>query len=264
MSETPALNEFVTLRSRQVFDLIKADGEEEMARPARSLFFSAIAAGFAIGFSVVAEAVMKARLPADEAWSPLIYDSGYTIGFLIVVLARLQLFTENTITPVFAVLERPSRGAGARLARLWGVVLAGNMLGAVVFAAFMMLTPAISDATQDAILALGRHASDGGFWATVARGVGAGFLIAAMVWMLAGVRSGEPLIVFLLTYVIAICGFAHVVAGAVEMTALVLAGQMTAVAAAFGFVLPALIGNVIGGTGLFALLSYAQVADEEP
>ena len=66
----------------------------------------------------------------------------------------------------------------------------------------------------------------------------------------------------MMTWLIAVGGFTHIVAGSMEAWMLVLAaiGQWWQMLAQF-FV-PVLIGNMIGGTALFALISYAQVMEE--
>lgn len=255
------IDERQSLRADQVFEVVRRDGEEELQRPASSLAWSGLAAGLAIGFSVVAEAVIKSRLP-DTGWGHMIADMGYTVGFILVVLGKLQLFTENTITPVLPICYQPTRKNFLALLRIWTIVLAANLVGTIMFAAFVLYTGSVTDAVVADVLALGRHAAHGDFWETIARGVGAGFLIAALVWILADTQGGKLLTVFVITYVIAVCGFAHVVAGGVEMAALVFAGEKSAYAAIFGFMVPALIGNMIGGTLLFSLLAYGQIRNE--
>lgn len=250
------------LSADQAFEVLRREGEGELRRPLASLAWSGFAAGLAMGFSVIAEAAMLARLPPDSPQSALIADFGYTIGFLIVVLGRLQLFTEQTLTPVLPICYAPTEERLRCLARLWGTVLAANLAGATVFALFMMNTPAIGPEMKDAVLALGRHAAHGGFFATAAQGVGAGFLVAALVWMLANGGGSGALTTVLVTYVIALAGFAHVIAGSVEMMALVSAGRIGLIEAVFGFILPALIGNMIGGTVLFAFIAYGQIRRE--
>lgn len=59
-----------------------------------------------------------------------------------------------------------------------------------------------------------------------------------------------------------LCDFAHVIAGAVEMAALVVSGGLGIGSALIDFMLPALIGNVIGGTVLFTLIAYGQIRRE--
>ena len=68
--------------------------------------------------------------------------------------------------------------------------------------------------------------------------------------------------IVILTYVIGLGGMSHVVAGATELFILVARGEMGLAAAIFGGVLPALAGNVLGGTGIFAALTYAQLRKE--
>ena len=93
------------------------------------------------------------------------------------------------------------------------------------------------------------------------RAITAGFLIAAMVWLIPSAQGTQFHVVTIVTYLIAIGGFAHIVAGSVEAFMLVNGdlglGHMPA-----GFTLPVLLGNVSGGISLFALISYAQVMKE--
>jgi formate/nitrite transporter FocA (FNT family) len=154
---------------------------------------------------------------------------------------------------------KPSAAPFTRLPRVWGIVLSTNLLGAILFAAFVMKSGATSEAVRMEIMAFGRHAADGDFIDTVAKGIGAGFLIAAMTWIIAGAASSRRLIVGIITYAVAVCEFSHVAAGTAEMAALMFGGAMGVQEAALGFVLPALIGNMIGATGLFALIAYRQI-----
>src|SRR5258708_27242936 len=109
-------------------------GEEEMERPITSLWWSGVAAGLSISFSLLAQALLQAHLP-DTSWRPLLTSLGYPVGFLIVVLARQQLFTENTITPVLPLAAKFTADNLAKLARLWTIGLAANMTGTAPAAA---------------------------------------------------------------------------------------------------------------------------------
>ncbi|MFX4222478.1 MAG: formate/nitrite transporter family protein [Thalassobaculum sp.] len=248
--------------SDEMFEVVRLNGVEELSRPTISLIFSGLAAGLAIGFSVVAEAAIRSRISSDAGWATLVGDMGYTVGFIIVVLGRLQLFTENTITPVLPICHAPTRRNFAALARNWSVVLTANIVGVSVFAAFLMWLPSIPEEMRKAVVELGRHSVDGGFFVTMTKGVGAGFLIAALVWVNANTRGASLAVVFVVTYVIALCEFSHVIAGTMEIASLVMVDSITLWQAVFGFFLPALIGNIIGGTVLFAFISYGQVYQE--
>src|SRR3954452_17946948 len=87
-----------------VYKAICTESEEELDRPTSALFWSGLAAGLSMGFSLVGEGLLRAHLP-DEHWRPLVAKFGYSIGFLIVILGRQQLFTENTLTPVLPLLQ---------------------------------------------------------------------------------------------------------------------------------------------------------------
>jgi formate/nitrite transporter FocA (FNT family) len=54
----------------------------------------------------------------------------------------------------------------------------------------------------------------------------------------------------------------HIVAGSMEAFMLMWEGSASVIQVGAGFVAPMLIGNQIGGTVLFALLTYAQVMKE--
>jgi formate/nitrite transporter FocA (FNT family) len=94
------------------------------------------------------------------------------------------------------------------------------------------------------------------------RAMFAGWLIALMVWLLPAVEGSRPLIVIILSYIVALGGFSHLIAGSVDCAYLVASGQ-----ASFGefflrFFAPTFLGNVVGGIALVAILNYGQVAPE--
>src|SRR3954470_13238973 len=82
-----------------VYKAILKEGEDELERPSSALFWSGLAAGLSMGFSFLTEALLHAHLPHAN-WSPMVSKFGYAMGFLIVILGRQQLFTENTLTPI--------------------------------------------------------------------------------------------------------------------------------------------------------------------
>src|SRR5437868_6135333 len=105
-----------------VYKAILKEGEEELERSSSALFWSGLAAGLSMGFSLVTEGLLTAYLP-DARWRPLVAKFGYSIGFLIVILGRQQLFTENTLTPILPLLKRKDGGTILNVLRLWAVVL---------------------------------------------------------------------------------------------------------------------------------------------
>ena len=248
------------LSARQVYQSIRHDGEEEMARPLGSLWWSGIAAGIAIASSVVAKGLLHAELP-DSPWRTVLADFGYCAGFVLVVLGRMQLFTENTISVVLPLMARTSWHALFCTLRLWGVVFVANMVGTFVAAAFVVLVgEAATPGHLEAMRSIAEHAILGrDFLSMLLLAVPAGFFVAALVWMLPNARGFEIWVIVLPTYLIALGGFAHVVVGSMEVWLLVLTGQLSVVNGLWGFIVPALIGNILGGTVLFSLLAYGQV-----
>src|ERR1041385_6652600 len=108
-----------------VYKAILKEGEEELARSSAALFWSGLAAGLSMGFSMITEGLLHAYLP-ETHWRPLISKLGYSVGFLIVILGRQQLFTENTLTPILPLLLRKDASTLMNVLRLWSVVLAAN------------------------------------------------------------------------------------------------------------------------------------------
>ncbi len=248
-------------RTPVIYEVVRRMGEEEMERPAVSLWWSGVAAGLSISFSLLAQAILQTHLP-DAPWRPLVTSLGYSVGFIMVVLARQQLFTENTITVVLPVIAEPTRRNVLQLCRMWGIVLVANVVGTLAAAVLCTYAPVLSPELRDAMIAISGHITDHGFFEMAFRGVSAGFLIAAMVWLIPSAESAQFHVITLMTYLIAAGGFMHIVAGSVEAFLLVLNGGLGWWAMVSGFFVPVLIGNVIGGTALFALISYAQVMQE--
>ena len=246
-----------------VYEAIRTEGNDELARTSAALAWSGIAAGLSMGFSLVAQGLLRAYLP-DASWSPLLWRVGYTIGFLVVVLGRQQLFTENTLTAIIPLLAPagegdPPRAKVANVARLWGVVLASNLVGALLFAWAVARTGAFSPEVRHAFDAICTQAMRASAATNLLRGVFAGWLIALMVWLLPVARTSRVTVIVLLTYLVGLGQLTHVVAGAVEVFYLPFRGL-----GGFGQVLaryvgPAFVGNVIGGVTLTAALNHAQV-----
>ncbi|MDR6787579.1 formate/nitrite transporter FocA (FNT family) [Sphingomonas sp. BE138] len=247
--------------ARVVHAAVAEQGEEELDRPLSSLFWSGLAAGIAIMASVWVSGALHHYLPAAR-WSEAVIALGYPFGFLIVVLGRLQLFTEHTSVAVLPVVRRPSlRGAG-RLARLWGTVFVANIVGTAAIAALAVFGPVQSADVLTGMLAVARKLAERDAAATLLQAIPAGFLIASIAWIRSAIEGSGFSTVFAVTYAIALGGFAHVIAGAAEAFLLLWHGDVGPGWVATGFLLPALAGNIIGGTGLFALLAHAQVKDE--
>lgn len=253
--------DLLSLRAPAIYAIIKEEGEGELARPTASLFWSGLVAGISMGFSVLTLALMQMHLP-DAEWTPLIASFGYAAGFLIVIFGRQQLFTESTITAFLPVLAKLSWASIWQLLRVWSVVLLANWIGCVLIALAFVIFPLIPADIGVAILDVSRHYADLSAGTAFFHAIGAGFLVATMVWMMPGAEGYKFALITFTAWLIALAGFTHVVAGMVEIAALVLVGELSAGYAVLNLALPTLAGNILGGTGLFALLAYATVKNE--
>ncbi len=261
MAREQSLDEAASLSPHMIYEVIRREGEEELRRTKRSLFWSGAAAGILISLSVLGEATFRAYLP-DTPARFLLENLGYSLGFLAVIMGRMQLFTENTITTVLPLMRKRTLWALGSMLRLWVIVLGANVLGAFAAAALFVYTPAVAPDTFAAIISLSEHATGmpagEGFW----RAIPAGVIVALIVWMLPQASEAAFFLILTFTWMIAAGDFTHIVAGSVEMAVLVLDGSLSGYDAVFRFFLPVLAGNIIGGTVIFTLVAWGQVRDE--
>ncbi len=201
-----------------VHEAIRKDGDEELRRPVSALAWSGLAAGLSMGFSFVAEALFRTYTPAVP-WRSLITNLGYPHGFLIVIVGRQQLFTENTLTAIIPLLARRNLATLWQVLRLWAVVLAANIAGAHMFAWVIGNTPVMHPKFHQALGELATEAADVSFGNAILRGIFAGWLIAMVVWMLAATDSNRIPIIIVMTYIVGLAGLTHIVAGSVEVLA---------------------------------------------
>ncbi len=243
-----------------IYRSIRQDGKRALLLTSGELAWSGLAAGISMGFSLVGEGLLRAHVP-EAAWSPLITKFGYALGFLIVILGRQQLFTEQTLTVILPLLSRENHeGTFTNVVRLWIVVLLANLVGTAAVAAAAAWTGAFSPDVIQAFTHMGHAALNNGFFVTFVRAIFAGFLIATMVWLLPGSGPARLWIVIIIAYFVGVGAFAHVIAGSSEVLFVVFRGERTVADFLFGFLLPALTGNAIGGVALVATLAHAQHA----
>lgn len=260
-AEERSVSEAAALSPKLIYEVIRRDGEEELARTKRSLFWSGIAAGMMISLSVLGEAIFRTYMD-DTPTRYLVENLGYSLGFLAVIMGRMQLFTENTITTVLPVMRDRTWHIFGCMMRLWGIVLGANVIGAFGAAGLFVFTPAIPAELMPAIISLSEHATGmpavESFW----RAIPAGVIVALIVWMLPQAAEAAFFLIVTFTWLIAAGDFTHIVAGSVEMAVLMLNGSLGIGDALTGFFIPVLLGNIFGGTLIFSLIAWGQVRDD--
>ncbi|MEE3649961.1 MULTISPECIES: formate/nitrite transporter family protein [unclassified Brenneria] len=244
-----------------IHEEIRQEGQKELERDAMALFWSAIAAGLSMGTSFMAIGMLHINLVGVPGGF-LLQSFGYTIGFVIVIMARQQLFTENTVTAVLPIMQKPVRHNFYLLSRLWGLVLAGNLVGTAFAALAFTYMPVFDGATRDALIELSMKVMKNSPSEMFANAVLSGWIIATMVWMLPHAGSAKIWVIIIMTWMIAFSNLTHIVAGASEIFYLVFIGKIAWQDFIWPFALPTLAGNIIGGTFIFALMSHAQIRND--
>ena len=257
-SSSDDIDEKLRLPSLTIYEIISIEGEEELSRSLSGLGWSGLVAGLCISFSLFCEGYIKHNLPPGGNYF-LLENLGYTFGFVIVIIGRLQLFTENTITVVLPLFKKWTSRNVIRTLKLWVVVLMTNFVGTFIAALLVTQFDFVSPELLSVFIDISKHAVDQDLGHVFQIAIPAGFLIACLVWMLPSAHGGgEFWVIIMMTYIIAIGDFAHIVAGSVEAFLLMIVGDIT-IMHGLGFLVAACAGNIIGGTCLFALLAYNQV-----
>jgi formate/nitrite transporter FocA (FNT family) len=239
----------------EILETIIEDGREELERASLGLAFSGFAAGLNISFGMVALAIV-ASLTGGVGLAAYF---AYPLGFLIVILGRAQLFTENTVTPVTVVLMG-EKGIWNML-RFWAVVFVSNMVGTALFAAVLVYGQVLESGPFELLLGYAGEKLGYGWWTTFLKAIFGGWVVAIAAWLVAASRDtiSQAFFVYALTFLIPAAGLVHCVAGAAEGMTAVFAGRVPFSEFLFAFLLPTTLGNIVGGVVLVTLLNYGQV-----
>ncbi|MAP17637.1 MAG: transporter [Aurantimonas sp.] len=238
----------------EIHQRLLASADEEIAERTRVLIFSGLTAGFAITLTFLGLATGLAAFPDNPFLAALLYP----IGFLYIVLGRYQLYTENTLSPVKLVLTRLA--SLPLLLRLWAIVLASNILGAVVGAFILSEAGIVSGAGGDAAATLLEHSLASGWWSVFFKAFFAGWLVAGLVWLSVAARDtiSRVLIIYFVFFTIHATGLYHIISSSCEVFFVYFRSGIDLSAAVWGFLLPVGLGNTMGGVVAFSLVGYVQ------
>jgi len=246
--------------AEDIYAQVAKNAKEELKRSTVSLAISGFTGGIFMGLSALGVGIVLAHLAPGGVVSPsafVISRMFYPLGFIVVILGRSQLFTENTLYPVALVLTEPR--AIWHTLRLWATVLPANVCGALAFAALAGLTHAMPAEVVQAIAQLGMNAAHDPVATVFWSGVVGGWIIATAAWLVSGSHSitGSVMVIWMLTFVVGLGNFAHCIATSGEILTAVLTHQLpwAAYPRWFG---PAVAGNICGGVGMVTLLEYGQ------
>ena len=254
-----ALPETRRLTAQEIFRAAVENAREEIRRSPRTLAFSGVVGGMTLGLTGLAVAAVHSLI-GHGGWEDLAAYIIYPVGFIAVIIGRGQLFTENTLYPVVLILDE--RRQFFQTLRLWATVFTANILGAFFFALLAMRTSALSPHFASELINLGLDASNGSFTHFFWSGIFGGWLIALVAWMVTASHwtIGQLVMIWLLTFVVGIGHFAHCIVTSGEILCAVVAGSIP-VLTYFQWLLPATLGNIVGGVVIVSLLNYGQVRE---
>lgn len=244
--------------THEVFQRIIAAADEEAQTGPRELFFSSLAAGFAITITFLLYVSLTAATDSHPVLSALLYP----LGFVFIILGGYQLYTENTLPPVVLVLERLM--SLPRLCKIWVMVIFGNFIGGGFGALILARTGVLSPEAADAATKLAQKGIETGFWALFFKAAFAGLIVAGVVWLVYAVRDSftRLVVVYLAFLSVPLGNLYHSVVSFTELAYLVFAGHPVFVEGLLWFVFPVLIGNTVGGVLFLTVVNYFQTTQE--
>ncbi|MBC3765940.1 formate/nitrite transporter family protein [Neptunicella marina] len=262
-------NEFVSVivkRTDETFrhpdDILEKaihEGKEQLERPSVSLLLSAVAAGMILCFSVLAVAVMASLIPdISQGLNKVLIALVYPLGFVLCILSRTQLFTEHTATAVYPVLD--GKSDAKRLLRLWGIVVAGNMLGGLASAGLLNVAEDVINASRGyAILA--DHLMHFPPTTLFVSAVLAGWLMALGAWIVLSTYStlSQIVSIYIVTFIIGLGGLHHSIAGSIELFAAYFISDSIHFMQLIPVIITVLAGNLVGGSVFVAVLNYGHI-----
>lgn len=246
-------------RYSDILSRVIHEGEVMFKIKNKAIFLSAILAGLEIGFSYVLVCILYSLLDGRVDQNLLITSFGfvYPIGFILVILGKSALFTEQTSLLALPVLN--GQRSLFEMLRIWGVVIAGNVIGGIIFTFFIgTLGPHLGLFTSDTMASVGTHVLDNEAWVLFLSAITAGWLMGLLTWLLNSTETSltRIVIISMITGVIGFGGFHHSIVGNIEAFGAYLYSDVVSIWDYLWFLLLALTGNSVGGAIVVGLFKY--------
>jgi len=235
------------------------EGMDTYRKNGLSTFLSSFMAGLEIGFSFLMVAIIYSLFEGkfSDAYIPYLASFVYPLGFILVVLGKSILFTEQTSLLSLPVIS--GKKTVSDLLSLWGIVILGNLLGGFLIGGFIVwIGPELGIISYKGITNLGQHVNHFSRDIILGSSVLAGWLMALLSWTITSTKSvsGKILIIYMITFIIAMAGLYHSIVGSIEVFAGFLVTEKITLVDYFTFQTTALVGNAIGGVVFVAILKY--------
>ncbi|WP_425390548.1 formate/nitrite transporter family protein [Ekhidna sp.] len=236
-------------------------GLEEYNRSSRNMFFSALAAGMEIGFSLYVIAIIYSYLgDGDPTTLHFALALGYPIGFVLVVLGRSELFTEQTTLAVLPVLNGHKRIP--QLLKLFGIIYFGNLVGGYIIGGLLVvLTPPIEVIELESYYHIAHKMIKYDSWVIFGSALLAGWLMGLLSWLVTSSQEtiSRIFIVILITFIIGLGNLHHSIVGSIEVFAGLISSPDISIGDYIHFQWYTTIGNIIGGVLFVSIIKYASI-----
>ena len=236
------------------FDRIVEEGAERLARSWMTILITGTFGGLEIGLGVMAFLAVL-----HETQSHLLAGLAFGIGFIALLLAKSELFTEGFLVPITAVAAKEA--SFGQLMKLWGGTLVMNLAGGWLFMlmvvqAFPQWKPELADAAL--------HFVEAGFtWQSICLAVLAGSTITLMTRMQQGTDSDTAKIVAAMAggFLLAGLQLFHSILDSLLIFGAIHAGVAVSYADWFGWFGYTLVFNMLGGLLLVTALRLLRNKD---
>ena len=234
------------------FDRLVDEGTQRLGRSWVQLIATGLLGGLDIGVGLLAFLLVK-HLTHNELLAGVAFSS----GFIALTLARSELFTENFLVPVVAVVAKS--GTFIALMRLWATTLVTNLVAGWLLMALFAL--ALPDLAETAIETARKYVDLGVTWHAFALAVVGGMLITVMTHLQHATESdGVRLVPAVIVGVLLSIGHVnHAIVASIDCFAALVAGAPFGYADWGEMVAVAIVGNIIGGVGLVTVLRLMQM-----
>lgn len=248
--------------SKKYIDILSRvihEGEETFKLNKKTIFLSACIAGLEIGFSYVLVCTLYFLLQGsmDETIIFRLFGVVYPLGFIMVILGKSALFTEQTSVLALPVLNR--QRSIRELLQIWGIVILGNIIGGIVFVfSIASLAPKLGIFNQETMIIIGSHVIEHEYWVLLVSAILAGWLMGLLTWLLSSTIQTltRIVIVIMITGTIGFVGFHHSIVGNIEVFGAFLYADSISLVDYLLFLLLTLLGNGIGGAIVVGLFKY--------
>ena len=234
------------------FDRLVDEGHTRLARPWPVLITTGLVGGIDVGTGVLAYFVVS-----HFTHSVLLAGLAFSLSFVALLLARSELFTENFLVPVIAVVA--GRSSPLTLARLWLATLVANLVGCWVMA--WLIVTARPDLKSTAIETGTHYARLGANLHSFALAVVAGLVMTLMTRMQHATESLGVQIVPAVLFGSLLAGgqLFHSILDSLYMFAALHSGAPFGYLNWLGALGWSVLGNLVGGVGLVTFVRLARV-----